>query len=405
MPVTKNTQYSHRFTRYRITNGVRTDLINNQTAGGSVTYGDNLPDWKKRLINMQDATTGLTGSDKIVVKQKGGYFAVIDKNGDSYAVGGTVVAPSFPSNGSVSGTLVTEADNSAKQKFSSRLASARATFSGGTFAGELRETLSMLRNPALGMRRLSASYLKTLKKGKAKYSTRDRIRFLSEQYLEYAFGLVPLISDCEDAYRALTEVKPKAKYIAAKGSASESNAVYSGSQLGNGPIGTYATRHDIARCEITYRGVYQAELVGGHPGLQPFGINPVEFIPTAWNLAPWSFLADYFLNIGDILEAASYGRTGLSWSNRTQITQNVRTYEVWARSASDMDLIAPSKKPHKVLSDESPDIVLESRNVHRGSYNGNFVPTLEFKVPGLGSQKWVNIAALIGASKRLTPFY
>jgi hypothetical protein len=128
-----------------------------------------------------------------------------------------------------------------------------------------------------------------------------------------------------------------------------------------------------------------------------FGFNPSEFVPTAWELIPYSFLADYFTNIGDILDSWAYGRGNLSWSNRTQIQETNNSYfgpvklEPFLSYATVQQYIS------------APPAVFTHRKISRASYLGNFVPQFQTEIPGM-STKWINLAALL-ASKRMSPYY
>jgi hypothetical protein len=44
-------------------------------------------------------------------------------------------------------------------------------------------------------------------------------------------------------------------------------------------------------------------------------------------------------------------------------------------------------------------VIISKSTVSRGPYNGTFVPSLTFEIPGLGSGRWLNIAALVAARR------
>jgi hypothetical protein len=94
----------------------------------------------------------------------------------------------------------------------------------------------------------------------------------------------------------------------------------------------------IEKRMIRYKGAVIAQVKG--PSWQNddlFGFNPQNFIPAAWELLPWSFLADYFTNIGDILTASIVSTKHLAYTNRTEIVIS-KSLEV-TRSIRGMHLV------------------------------------------------------------------
>jgi hypothetical protein len=77
---------------------------------------------------------------------------------------------------------------------------------------------------------------------------------------------------------------------------------------------------------IRYRGAVKAQAATtASDRLARFGFTPSEFIPTAWEILPWSFLVDYFLNIGDLLSASVTDTSNVAWVNRSRVTKVIKT--------------------------------------------------------------------------------
>jgi hypothetical protein len=139
------------------------------------------------------------------------------------------------------------------------------------------------------------------------------------------------------------------------------------------------------------------------PSLAEFtGVSLTNFAPTAWELIPYSFLVDYFSNIGNVIDTASLGTVYLSWGVRTE-----RQFFEYTSSA--FDLYYP------LNTDSHERFIHKSVNASGGrSYQQNFfrspvgsvevgILDLTFKIPGIDeSRKWLNIGAL--AAKRRLPF-
>jgi hypothetical protein len=125
------------------------------------------------------------------------------------------------------------------------------------------------------------------------------------------------------------------------------------------------------------------------------GLFPESFAPTAWELAPWSFFADYFANIGDIIDGFSLVNGHLAWSYQT--TRKVRrTSKIFTRTTN--------SNPYEVYSASVGNTVWEEKSIDRAILS-SIVPPLDFKLPSFGSRTALNIAALAYQGNVPRPFY
>jgi hypothetical protein len=144
---------------------------------------------------------------------------------------------------------------------------------------------------------------------------------------------------------------------------------------------------------VRYYGIYRSD-GRGSPNTHSYGFSPWEFVPTVWELIPYSFLVDYFTNIGGILSSWSYRFLVNGWTARTirrtfkHSNVNLRYY--WNESAFPPDQYDhdksgdPGSASYEVVSfTRNPNAVLE-------------VPSFELQIPGRWTQ-WVNIVALTGS--------
>lgn len=369
----------------------------------SVTYGPNHFNWKQLIKTCQDATTSLNGERWRCSIKRGVVVAVVDQ--DYYpphlrpqcravdCLIGDLGMPSFSGWTTPAAGAVDCADNKAKTAFLQKVKGVSQSFDGGTFLGELKETLTMIRNPAKGLRSGIDSYVKrSRKRTRGIRSESKKGDIIAETWLEGVFGWRPFLNDLDSAAKALAEYRYKRRFactpVRAKGTCTDSED----SNWGNIGYSTirckYQTRNK-RKSIVIYRGGVKANPASDDP-LRYVGLTLDNFVPTAWNLIPYSFLVDYFTNIGDVLEGWSRGRMNLGWSNRTEVLEvdfRVRTeldYEYTTSWVNIKDAyMAVKPRQHYKL-----------RTVDRGSYSGDFIPSFEWEIPGIGSTKWLNIAAL-----------
>lgn len=126
---------------------------------------------------------------------------------------------------------------------------------------------------------------------------------------------------------------------------------------------------------------------------QDFGLLARDFLPTVWEVIPWSFVADYFVNIGDMVSAWSYGFQDLNWACETIRDLTRDEYETRHISKPPVDFYVTQNSGGGFNS------VVEVKNfVRRRVVYESLVPSLEFTIPGVG-KPWLNIAALLSSNR------
>jgi hypothetical protein len=152
----------------------------------------------------------------------------------------------------------------------------------------------------------------------------------------------------------------------------------------------YYTVHFDAISEVMVR--YQSLVDAGSYSLQNsrrVGFDVSNWLPTVWELIPYSFLVDYFVNIGEIVSAATLNSSSVLWTNKTvthRVSYRALRWEANSKPYSNNVATVPGKaKSHLKTVTRYPN------------YAGAMVPTLTFSLPGLGQA--LNIAALGSMSK------
>lgn len=293
-----------------------------------------------------------------------------------------------------------EATLLAQTRFYKALEKNMTLFQGGVFLAELRETLAMIRNPAKALRKRVGDYLGALKKGRRGTPSQKR-RFLADTYLEHSFGWAPLLNDLDDARHFLDRRQEQLyqELIKISGLGTVERTVFSFDSYGVGASNLTCSRLTTRRSLKVYAGAVSSKAAGRTLlSSSALGLSSRSFVPTLWEVLPWSFAIDYFSNIGDVLTAWSNQTVGLAWGRETTVRET--RVESFGTEASPPDsglriVFERSVSPGKTIA--------VNKSVERRPISYVPLPALNFELPGFGT-KWLNLAALADARRRLSPF-
>jgi hypothetical protein len=221
------------------------------------------------------------------------------------------------------------------------------------------------------------------------------LRSISSRWLEYVFGWKPFINDIDDGMRAIARLyvgRPPTVFVSAKSQSEEKNPSTAQIQT---IAGHTVSLMPIQRKTYGYKIYGQVSISNQGVGslAHEFGIKLDEFVPTLYELIPFSFLADYFVNLGAVISAWSLNTSVIRWLNYGEM----RTSEVEISPAL-ISYNGPTSPPWIIkehyIEFGTPFKFVRFTKSRNGfpSYSG-LVPSLQFQIPGL-STKWLNIAAL-----------
>jgi hypothetical protein len=391
--------------------------VSNETWNASFTSSRTEPamikDWRKRIRDNVSATTGVSG-ELYEISQRRAVFTVNQKLTDG------IVGVLFPSTvrfrgmtqySRVQGYVPTisiidgVADQEATKKLYRKLNAIQKSLDGLVFMGELRETLRMLRNPAKSLFDSARNdYLAALQRRKHR-NPRNWARGLSGAWLEWAFGVTPLVNDINNILLGLDRFNSdpiQTTLLTAVGQqrASPKPVLYDWTPPNHIRIWFKGTGVEKVTQKVKYRAKYVRErsqikdLTNKQKFAQTFGLNMREFVPTMWELMPWSFLVDYFTNVGDILEQSFSSLEHVAWCNRTQIDTGTRTNSLGLDvQRTKLALTIPGVAEFSGASVQSDAVcTITRRNFARAPFTPQASP-FKLEIPG-SVQKWLNIAAL-----------
>lgn len=385
--------------------------------------GSEDPDWRRKIALGEDATGPLTAEQTSFIYRAASkietrlpYDFYNESKGYDFFTGVGMLAKASVYAFSVSdftGTLG-QIDNKALVRLYEAIREKTIQFSGGTFLGEIRDTIQLIRRPAKALWSEMPKYLERLRGVRRISSPYGRVnkleqlnKIIADLWLEWSFGVQPLLNDIKDATNALSfwqleALQPRHAVSRGKGygerKVDASDFTYK--LFTRLAVDRYKT--SVFRTRIVYRAGLTGHLSDPPQSLARLkklvGFTWNDFVPTVWELLPWSFVVDYFTNIGDVLKCAATDTSMVKWVNRTVIYERIWTDIArfnLARSRVGMNV------DWKLNVYGSPDLgycTSAFKRVERTRTSLRF-PTVEFKMPAVDSAKWINLAALWQASE------
>ncbi|DAD50796.1 maturation protein, partial [ssRNA phage SRR5466364_1] len=302
------------------------------TTYGSLSWtnqviGQPVPGWFGMISNHTDASSDYQRTGTKVVS-KGDLMAKVTIIDFPSGKTSTEYIRSWQFFNSLPGPIPTlstsSVENQALGNFLSAAVDKQRPFTGGVFLGELKETLNMIRNPFRSLRSLFTEYLKlglsrqkrvrriirTKASPKRKRALISRlVKVQADAWLELKLGVMPLISDIENAVKAYDLFVRKPRFLHAYGKAEEtfSSTFTSFSETVPSLWAIDTSRVDKVFANAKYSGTFKVAIdsdrtlsAEGEIG-RILGLRVSDFVPTLWELVPYSFVFDYFTNIGTIL--------------------------------------------------------------------------------------------------------
>lgn len=167
--------------------------------------------------------------------------------------------------------------------------------------------------------------------------------------------------------------------------------------------GFTARQRDFVKVIVIYRG--QVRMSSSREGYiaEKLGFSPDQWLPTLWELVPYSFVLDYFANIGDILYAVNFPRNLIPWIMKTTVIESTSKFvdcsPLWRVSqtaGSNANASWSVRRELLSLGAASTSV----KRVYRAPYYGSIIPDLEFSIPSSSTQ-WLNLAALFAGGRKV----
>lgn len=310
--------------------------------------GSRMPDWKEKIRNGENATTAYTlDRSKLTVRESG----ALQNYALAPVVGGkqSWIAESFE------GFIQPEYTNLIHRNTNTALAEATALKS---IYKKIESTLSQLNGSAviaegldvirqfgapfsaivdLSQRHLNRLYLESRGlSGSTSFRKLKWAQIVAATYLEYAFGLAPLISDTKKVAEAFArwqfevteDFRPRTKAVGR--GVSISSDLTSAIQVVPSMYGLVVNNNVRTTTEhrvqyvVGLRATPTAAFGSNDRLIQLLGFEPRQWVPAIWEAIPWSWLVDYFSNVQDILAASVTSQAGITWLSKTVVQKTTR---------------------------------------------------------------------------------
>lgn len=391
-----------------------------------ISLGPNIPDWRQAIQGGRSATTNLSFSG----------YEVFGKPGSMSFLpcpSCTVQPRGLPSGfhsqfgyfetafnltnatGFIGSANLSDADNKAKTQFISKARKAQRSILSGELLKDLRKTIQTIKRPADGAMKLIRSYLGDLKKGPPRSRrlnltssarSSERRKYLADQWLSTNFGLRPLISDIDSGIKAYIDREKRlaGQRVSGRGFSEDSAITHYDRTFSNQANYYSFDQIRVCRYKVTYAAFVKGHISATNAVLSESGISMQDFVPTAWEVLPWSFLVDYFSNIGNILSAWSYNSSNLAWVQKTTVFETFSTFENVKRDMVNFDIAAGIYKLCAPVFVPF-ELTLSRKTITRTPYNGSLVPDFRLYLPSRPDQ-FLNMAALAASYRRkVEPYY
>lgn len=379
------------------------DAVSSRT--GSVN-----PSYKQKIRDNLEATTALSAyaqtsrflqrPGRLTCKALPAYGGVItyDTAMGMYQGNGYNLAMPLSTLTSISQSMKDSAKADCIAAATRKIKAIQSPFDTQVFAAELKDVKMLLTGPLSSSIKLLTGTMSSLQAVKKNGGVRslDRLttKDIANLHLELQFGIIPLISDMKRIVEVLSRKSEDrlVESIHAYGRADKTvidqfyakNSRYNGCQFDFRQTAVASAEYFI---RSGLAAAYQ-ERAHGITALSDDLIDLLSVPVTLWEVTPYSFLIDYFVNIGDIIDSSTRADSYVSWTSQT----SVETYEERSMSTY-VGFSANVYESVQLVGSPVKEVTSKVRRVTR-SGGSIGIPPLVVTLPG-SATRYANIAALL----------
>lgn len=395
-----NTWIENRFESYSPTRLAWTDTFT----------GTKNPNWKAQIKAVTSATTPASGRRVLVLATPLTHSVSFlsqtpPPNTDEHpylkfsAFDTRLISSEYRVNGSFNQVESKTAENQAISKLYSILQGFEQASQSGEDLGEWKQTRDAIKKPLPQVRQLLEKALNGHANALKRPNPRAIVSGLADTWLEWVYGWKPLANSIADAMVGVQNRDNFAYYYPFQATgASTANASGVSGTIGQSAAISFLNGWSRDESQVRYHGVWESRVdVPKKQVNDVLGLNVQNIIPTIWNLIPYSFLIDYFTNVGDFLNITAVPWTGVRWCAKT--VRNTCYTKI-------------SSGPVPLKQSIGPNAIMRSQGYSPGSlevYDTRFSRTVVTSLPvprfevnlSISNGKALNVVALLAS--RLKP--
>jgi hypothetical protein len=388
----------------------------NLTSVGWTDTADGIcnPYWKDQIAQNKSATTPFSAKSTTVTHEDG--YLVFD--GYVTALGNV---PSARRLSGMSGCLhtsnyvnflpsnvdsVNAAESTAASKFYNTASGILKALEGGELIGETHKTAQAIIQKTTqvvglltGWRKRWNTFRSSHRKGNREASLKRALAFASDNYLEWKFGVDPLVKDVQSLAGSMRDdfIDVETFTSNGKGSGPGLIATETAFQPTGSLITAYANVSSIESVSVRYKAAIVLRRYGVGGLAERVGLSPANFVPTIYNLLPWTWLLDYVTNVGDIVTAICFDPMRIAWCVKT-----VKRELITTKYAGASPQISIGLTPYPGYPIVKPSITRwQTKLVNRTDERPPLIPSFSTRLPDFqteaGRSKWLNVAAVLSS--------
>jgi hypothetical protein len=384
------------------------------------TLGYKNPRWRYQTAHLQNATTTFSGLDwsddpqpfvsleqSVTYRRQSDGAVVYAVASAQYSGMTSVTAPTYTDPPT---SVVTDVTNRCIKDFLRSVDSAQSSFEAGQDLGEWKQTLESVHHPLNSLKTSLSNYFLSLSNKKRKFRNKNDLKkVLADTYLEFHFGWQPLVADVSQAIADIGRFRFPAVPVRGRAKSTYSSTATTVAGGYEAPITHTHSYVETSTYETRFKGMLRPRNLGSDGRLslaQSLQLTPDKWLPTAWDLLPYSWMSDYFINIGEIISGLSAAMSiDLAWGVNTTRHHVDRSYN-------------EVKMPDPYIQEPGYDMIYHVNSAYGGTCQtwfkhveraplllSDLIPRLEFSIPGTKYPFFNMGAILLQKAKPLVPFF